>query len=238
MSLFSSGFSLDYVIEVAVSVALVMFSAIVHEVAHGYVAHLCGDDTAKEAGRLTLNPKAHLDGFGSFVLPLLMALMGWPMLAFAKPVPYNPYRLKHPRRDELLVALAGPASNILQAIAGAALLELVWNTLVPGYDAGIVAYEVADWAVTIASSYIYVNLVLAFFNLIPIPPLDGSKVLLFFLKGEARKKFYELNQYSFLLLFAVMYLLPRFFSIDPVSWFLGVTADPLYSFLVNLAVGA
>lgn len=224
----------DFVVEVAVSVALVMFSAIVHEVAHGFAAHLCGDDTAKEAGRLTLDPRAHLDGFGSFVLPLVMALMGWPMLAFAKPVPYNPYRLRHPRRDELIVALAGPASNIVQALAGTAVLAVVWRTVVAGYYDGAVAYEVADWTVTVVTTYIYVNLTLAFFNLIPLPPLDGSKLLLFFLKGRARQTFYQVNQYSMLILFAALYLLPRLVGVDPVDAFLDATAGNLYGALVGL----
>ena len=114
------GYSVDRLISIAVTVLLVMFSAIVHEVAHGLAAHLCGDDTAKEAGRLTLDPRAHLDPIGSVVLPVMMALLGGPVFAFAKPVPYNPYRLRKPRRDELIVALAGPASNLAQALLGTA----------------------------------------------------------------------------------------------------------------------
>ena len=114
-------YSVDTLISVAITVVLVMASAIVHEVAHGWVALRCGDPTAKEAGRLTLDPRAHLDGFGSVLLPLLMAFLGGPVFAFAKPVPYNPYRLRHPRRDELIVALAGPVSNIVLAVVFAVL---------------------------------------------------------------------------------------------------------------------
>ncbi len=110
---------------VALTVALVMVSAVIHEVAHGWVAWKLGDPTAKEAGRLTLDPRAHLDGFGSIVLPLLMALMGGPVFAFARPVPYNPRRLRNARVGELLVALAGPASNLLQALLGTAALGLL-----------------------------------------------------------------------------------------------------------------
>ena len=118
------GYSIDTIVSVAITVLLVMASAIVHEVAHGWAALLCGDTTARDAGRLTLDPRAHLDGFGSLLLPLVMALLGGPVFAFAKPVPYNPYRLRHPRRDELLVALAGPASNLAQALQGAVVLNL------------------------------------------------------------------------------------------------------------------
>ena len=119
------GYLTDRVASIAITVALVMVSAIVHEVAHGWAALRLGDPTAKEAGRLTLDPRAHLDGFGSIVLPLIMALAGGPVFAFARPVPYNPSRLRHPRRDEVLVALAGPASNLAQAVLGAALLGLL-----------------------------------------------------------------------------------------------------------------
>ena len=111
--------ALERIASIALTVLLVMFSAIVHEVAHGLAALACGDPTAKEHGRLTLNPAAHLDGFGSVLLPLVMALLGGPVFAFAKPVPYNPARLRNPRRDELVVALAGPASNLVQAAVGA-----------------------------------------------------------------------------------------------------------------------
>ena len=113
-----------FLIMTAITVLLLMVSAIIHEVAHGWVAHLCGDDTAREAGRLSLNPARHLDPFGSVVLPLLMALVGGVVFAYAKPVPYNPRRLKNPRRDEVLVALAGPASNLIQASVGALLFRL------------------------------------------------------------------------------------------------------------------
>ena len=161
----------------AISVVLVMFSAILHEVAHGWMALKLGDPTAKEAGRLTLDPRAHLDGFGSVALPLIMAAMGGPVFAFAKPVPYDPRRLRNPGKDDALVALAGPVSNILQALLGTALVYAVWNL---GYDAvasGALAYEVLFWAMRMATTYVYVNLTLAFFNLIPLPPLDGSKIL-------------------------------------------------------------
>ena len=158
----------------AISVALVMFSAIVHEVAHGWMALRLGDPTAKEAGRLTLDPRAHLDGFGSIVLPLIMAAMGGPVFAFAKPVPYDPRRLRHPGKDDALVALAGPVSNILQALLGTALVYAVWNLGYGAVAAGNVPYEALFWAMRVCTTYVYVNLTLAFFNLIPLPPCPSS----------------------------------------------------------------
>ncbi|WP_239378171.1 site-2 protease family protein [Olsenella sp. An290] len=214
-------------VRVALTVALVMFSAVVHEVAHGWVALRCGDPTARDAGRLTLDPRAHLDGFGSFLLPLLMALLGGPVFAFARPVPYNPARLRHPRRDELLVALAGPASNVLQALAGTALLRLLldWGQGLP--------VDALLWGAEVLMIYVQVNLVLCFFNLIPLPPLDGSKVVLFFLTGEARQRYYELQRYSMAILIGVLYLLPSLLRVDPLSAYLDATAGSLFSALMS-----
>ncbi len=209
-----------------------MFSAIVHEVAHGLAALACGDATAKERGRLTLNPAAHLDGFGSVLLPLVMALLGGPVFAFAKPVPYNPHRLRNPRRDELIVALAGPASNLFQALLGAGVLHLAWEPLTGAVLAGSVSLEVFSWIYTALYTYVAVNLVLCFFNLIPIPPLDGSKVVLYFLSGEARASYYRLQQYAMPILIVVLYLVPSMLRIDPVGMYLDATAYGLLDLLL------
>ena len=223
---------------VAITVALVMFSAVVHEVAHGFVAHLCGDDTAKEAGRLTLNPAKHLDPVGSVVLPLLMALAGGGVFAFAKPVPYNPWRLKNRRVDEVLVALAGPASNLAQALVGAGLANLVWGAveaspslyyspLVPGLGMGWLAL-----LYMLLVTYVQVNLMLCFFNLIPLPPLDGSKIVCMFLSGEALERYYEVQRYSMVVLIALFFILPRL-GLDPVGWYLDLTAYNLAGLLLG-----
>ena len=220
--------TLEGLTSVAVTVALVMFSAMVHEVAHGWVAHLCGDDTAREAGRLTLDPRAHLDPLGSVILPIACALLGAPVFAFAKPVPYNPARLRHPRRDELLVALAGPASNLLQAVLGTALLGA---TLALGQ--GELTEEMLYGAMDLLTTYVYVNLVLCFFNLIPFPPLDGSKVVLFFLPPAARRKYYELQQYAMFLLLLLLYVLPGLLHVDPLGIYLNATAGETYAALMT-----
>ena len=221
-------YSFDYMLGIVVSVLLVMFSAMVHEVAHGWVAHLCGDDTAREAGRLTLDPRAHLDPLGSVILPIACALMGAPVFAFAKPVPYNPARLRHPRRDELLVALAGPASNLLQALLGTALLGA---TLALGQ--GALPAETLYGAIELLTTYMYVNLVLCFFNLIPFPPLDGSKVILYFLPPAARRRYYELQQYSMFLLLLLLYVLPGLLRVDPLGIYLDATAGEAYAALLT-----
>ncbi|MBS6401754.1 MAG: site-2 protease family protein [Atopobiaceae bacterium] len=208
-----------------------MFSATVHEVAHGWAALRCGDATAKEAGRLTLDPRAHLDGFGSVALPLIMALMGGPMFAFAKPVPYNPNRLRNPRRDEVIVALAGPVSNLLQALVGTALFGMVWSSRAAILS--VLGQAGLMWAVRITTTYIYVNLTLAFFNLIPFPPLDGSKVIMPLLHGRAREEYYRIQAYAMPVLIIALYVLPSFLGVDPVGAFLDLTAGNLYDLLVQ-----
>lgn len=212
-------------VTVVVTVLLLVFSAIVHEVAHGWVALRLGDTTARDAGRLTLDPRAHLDGFGSVVLPVVLALMGMPVIGFARPVPYDPSRLRHPRRDELLVALAGPASNLLQALLGALALRLV------------LAVAPAPALVFVLSTYMAVNVSLAFFNLIPLPPLDGSKVVLYFLRGRARQRYYELQRWSMFILLVALVLVPEVLRFDPLGWYFSVTASPVLSWLLRLAVG-
>lgn len=227
------GYSVSELVSVAITVLLVMASAIVHEVAHGWVALRCGDPTARDAGRLTLDPRAHLDGFGSVVLPLIMALLGGPVFAFARPVPYNPRRLRNPRRDELLVALAGPASNLLQASLGALVLRLGWDPLVDAALSGSVPVEAVRWVFQILATYVSVNLVLCFFNLIPLPPLDGSKVVLFFLGGEARASYYRLEQYAMPILIVVLYVLPSVLRLDPLGAYLDWTAGGVYDLLMT-----
>ena len=227
------GYSASELISVAITVILVMASAIVHEVAHGWVALRCGDPTARDAGRLTLDPRAHLDGFGSVVLPLVMALLGGPVFAFAKPVPYNPRRLRKPRRDEVLVALAGPVSNLLQAAVGAVVVRLGWDALVDAALSGGIPIEAVGWIVEILTTYISVNLVLCFFNLIPLPPLDGSKVVLFFLGGEARASYYRLEQYAMPILIVVLYVLPSVLRFDPLGAYLNWTAGGVYDLLMT-----
>lgn len=142
-------------------VAIVLISVVIHEVAHGYAALYFGDTTAYYQGRLTLNPLKHLDIFGSIILPLLLSFSGV-VFGWAKPVPYNPYNLHNRRIAEPLVALAGPLSNIVIALAFGLLIRTV------SLDSAMLF---------IAASIVQINIVLAVFNMMPIPPLDGSKVL-------------------------------------------------------------
>src|SRR3989339_421432 len=171
-----------------------IFSAVIHEVSHGYVAKALGDDTAEKEGRLTLNPLVHLDPFGSVLLPMIFYLtsklaggvgiiFGW-----AKPVPYNPYNLKNPKQGALLIALAGPLSNVFVAFCLSLVLRL-------GMVNGVLA--------ELFGIIVLINLVLAVFNLMPIPPLDGSKVLFGLLPDSLAhvEDFLERNSMIFFLMF-------------------------------------
>lgn len=167
---------------------VILFSITVHEVAHAYVAYLRGDDTAKMSGRITLNPISHIELFGSIILPVMLLLMKAPIFAWAKPVPIDYRKLKNPKLDILLVSLAGPASNLLLAFFSGLVIRLV----------GAFPNFTASFSVSIEhcfSMMIKVNARLLIINMIPIPPLDGSKIMAYFLPVELRTKYLNLNPY-------------------------------------------
>jgi Zn-dependent protease len=173
--------------------AVLIPAIILHEVSHGVVALAFGDDTAKRAGRLTLNPIAHVDPVGSVALPLLLAVVGAPIFGWAKPVPVNPRNLRNPRQQTLLVSLAGPATNIVLAIATGLVLRRATHSSLP---------------IDLAIQFGIINVVLATFNLIPIPPLDGSAVIERFLPTKWWPGWLRLRQYSLAILFLLLFLLP------------------------------
>jgi len=150
-------------VEFVFQIAILIMSVVIHEVSHGYAASFLGDQTAKYQGRLTLNPLKHLDFVGSFLVPSVAYFLGGFIFGWAKPVPYNPYNLKPGRWSEASVAAAGPASNIALALIFGLLLR-VGVTTSPAF-------------IQITSVIVFINILLAIFNLVPIPPLDGSKLL-------------------------------------------------------------
>ena len=149
-------------------IAILIMSVVIHEVSHGYAARMLGDHTAEYQGRLTLNPLKHLDFVGSFIVPALAYQFGGFLFGWAKPVPYNPYNLKPGRWSEAKVAFAGPASNIAVAV----IFGLILRVMV--YEGGLNFAGPAF--IDIVSVIVLINIVLAIFNLVPIPPLDGSKI--------------------------------------------------------------
>jgi len=170
-------------------IAILIMSIVIHEVSHGYTAYILGDSTAKDSGRLTLNPFKHLDLYGSLFIPILTFLMGGFILGWAKPVPYNPYNLKNQRTGSALVGAAGPLSNFLVAIIfGLAIRYSSLFTFLP-----VSFFQMA-------SLIVIINLNLGIFNSIPIPPLDGSKILFAFLPINWQNLGIILERFGFLIL--------------------------------------
>jgi len=182
------------------SVVILILSVILHEVSHGFMADRLGDPTARLAGRLTLNPLKHIDPIGSIIVPLITSLAGF-TFGWAKPVPYNPYNLKNRRQGEFLIALAGPAANL--AIA------LIFGTILRFMDLN--APGIAPF-VTIISYIVIINIVLAVFNLIPLPPLDGSKILFSVLPNQYGRVRMVLEQYAPVFVLIVVFFLWQILS--------------------------
>lgn len=172
-------------------ILVLVLSAVIHEYMHGFVAFQLGDSTAKDAGRLTINPIPHLDLWGSILLPMMMIFSGLGfVIGYAKPVPYNPYNLKDKKWGEAKVAIAGPLSNLALAIFFGIVLRFV--PFISLTFSGLL------------SIIIYINLLLMVFNLLPIPPLDGSKILAAFMSPETKRKYYSLSAYGMLMVVFVV----------------------------------
>ncbi len=184
-------------------------SIILHEVSHGVAALGFGDDTAKQAGRVTLNPVRHIDVFGTIVLPALLALSGLGVFGYAKPVPINPGRMRRPRDDAVLTSLAGPATNIILALlAGLWLRQQHAGVWVRQMLLGFIAMDNIPWRLRIPVAFGIVNVVLAVFNLIPIPPLDGSSVIERFLPKGWQSAWDKIRRFGMLILIALVLLRP------------------------------
>lgn len=184
------------ILKIVLGIAFLILSLGIHEAAHAYVAHLCGDDTAKDMGRMTLNPIAHIDPFMTILLPAILYYTAGFMFGGAKPVPVNYHNLRHPLRDMSLVAIAGPLSNVLLAIV----FMLIWKVLC--YSVGMPADSLAPQVMWMA---LHFNLILAIFNMIPIPPLDGSRVMAFLLPSGLRERYVELERFGMLIVFALLF---------------------------------
>jgi Zn-dependent protease len=175
---------------------------ILHEISHGVVALFFGDDTARRAGRLTLNPLPHIDPFGSIILPAMGALAGVPVIGWAKPVPVNPNRLRNQRRDMLFVSLAGPATNLLLMFGAALVARSLYN---PSQFGGTIYLTQLPLPVEIALVFAVVNLFLGLFNLVPIPPLDGAALLERVLPRQWLPGWYRFRPYGMLVIFLLVF---------------------------------
>ncbi len=195
--------------EMPLVLVMVFFSVVCHEIAHGYTAYRLGDPTASRMGRLSFNPIVHIDLFGTIILPAMLIFMKSPFLfAWAKPVPVNPKFFKDPKKGMMLVAMAGPATNLAIALVLSALLFLTGGIL-PAFLSRTFAYVSV------------INVMLMVFNLIPIPPLDGSRIVTNFLKGKALWNYMKLERFGMFIVFGLL--------------FTGVISSILYP-AMNLAV--
>ena len=196
-------------LNVLLLVPVFLFSLCVHEFAHGWVASLCGDPTPEESGRLTLHPMAHADLWGTLLIPIICIYNGWPFIGWAKPVPVDVTRMKRGRTDMALVAAAGPASNLILALLSTAFLGV--RVRLP------LEHNLMETLQTFSVVSIQVNLMLAFFNLIPLPPLDGFNVLQGFLPVRAVVTILRYGQHAHLILFVLLFTGGLRFILAPVQ---------------------
>ena len=195
---------------IIISIAILIMSVVMHELSHGYAADILGDPTPRLQGRLTINPLKHLDLFGSLIVPIMTSLIGF-TFGWAKPVQWNPYNVKNKRWGELIISLAGPFANILIALIFGFIIRFFGNT-------------VSEAFILISSYIVMINIVLAVFNLIPIPPLDGSKVLFSLLPPNLYKIREGFERYSIFLILILIFFLWQFIY-------------PIIPFIFKLIVG-
>ena len=199
---------------------------VIHECAHGFAAAKLGDPTARNAGRLSLNPLRHVDPFGTVLLPGLLILSGAGFVfGYAKPVPYNPRYFKDVRKGEVIVGLAGPASNLLMSLVGAA---IAWGSM----QLFGLSQELALYTWYFGCYFCSVNLCLAFFNLLPIPPLDGSSIVAPLLSDRALEVYYQVQRYGMFILMLFVFL-PYFIpQLDVLGIYLKATAGSLANLML------
>jgi len=218
----------NLVLRAASWVIPLVIAIVLHEVSHGWVANAFGDPTARRKGRLSLNPVRHVDPVGTLALPLVLALIGAPIFGWAKPVPVVARRMRNPRWHMVLVALAGPGMNLLLALVGAIGLALLLpNARGSGFGGYFLALNLVN--------FIAINIFLAVFNMLPIPPFDGGHVVEGLLPRPLARQFGKLRRYGFLLLVGLLFVLPKLFpGADlvgrivgpPVDWLTGAALAP------------
>jgi Zn-dependent protease len=201
-----------------------------HEASHGYVAHLLGDDTAWRQGRVSFNPLVHIDPFGTVVLPVLLLMLRSPFLfGYAKPVPVNFRALRHPRLGTILVAAAGPGMNLLLATIAALAFHIVGYVPAPG----------GQWLAANLKNALLLNVILAIFNLLPIPPLDGGRILMGVLPGALARILSRAEPYGMLILIGLIFVLPLLgaqlgINLDPISRIITTSTNAVIGTILQL----
>jgi Zn-dependent protease len=214
---------IDTLFQAAALIVPLILAIVFHEVAHGWTARVLGDPTAHEMKRLSLNPLRHVDPIGTIVLPGFLALLKAPVIGWAKPVPVDSRRLRNPRFGMMAVAIAGPATNLVMAAVGAVLLGLLVRryTGIPE-TSGLVTFAAAN-----LTNFLAINVFLALFNLLPIPPFDGSHIVEGLLPVEAARRYAGLRRYGLSLMILLLIVLPSLaprlniiehFVLPPVDW--------------------
>ncbi|MGE4305207.1 MAG: site-2 protease family protein [Novosphingobium sp.] len=211
----------EFLLQAAAIIIPLVIAIVFHEVAHGWVARMLGDPTAHEQRRLSFNPLRHVDPFGTIILPAMLWLTTHTAFGWAKPVPVNKWRLRDPRKGMMAVAAAGPGMNLLLAAVGAVLLGLLIR---------FAGENEAPWLQFVAdnfNNFIMINVFLAFFNLLPIPPFDGSHIIEGVLPRAAARQYERLRPFGFILLFVLLFVIPQLFPdwgviervvVPPVLW--------------------
>ncbi len=200
------------IFNIAVNLPGFLIAIVCHEWAHAYVSYRFGDNTAKSAGRLSFNPLVHIDPFGTIVMPLIGAISGWMMFGWAKPVPIDPRKYKNSRKGIFWVSFAGPGMNILLAVSFAIVLGMVVTKLSTEFYFYMPLIEILKSAVVI-------NLILAVFNLIPFPPLDGSRMVSAFLSYDAARKYEGLQRYTLIFILVLWFTPILRFILSPALAF-------------------
>ena len=218
----------DIIMQAAALIVPLIFAIVFHEVAHGLMARRLGDPTAQERGRLSLNPLKHVDPLGTVILPGFLALTHLPVFGWAKPVPVIASRLRHPRRDMMLVGAAGPGSNLIMAVIAALVLGLVLRSYGGAQEpAGVMKFVVLNLI-----NFISINVFLALFNLLPIPPFDGSHIVEGLLPEQAARAYAKFRTVGMLIPIMLVIVLPQLipgfsithYIIGPVEWVIGQCA--------------
>ena len=223
--------ALQWIYTASTWVLPVLFAITLHEAAHGYVAWRLGDDTAYQRGRVTFNPLKHVDLFGTIILPAMLLLIRAPFLfGWAKPVPVAFGRLRHPRRDMIWVALAGPGANLILATISAMLFHVLL----------FFPPEAATWTAQTLENSIILNLVLAVFNMLPLPPLDGGRVAVGLLPLSLARPLARLERYGFFILIGVIFLLPMLgrqvgLDLNVFTWLIWTPVQAMLPFFATLA---